>query len=263
MPEEKVNRRLAAILAADVVGYGRLMEIDERATLGAIRARRTDVLDPLVSKHHGRIFKMTGDGVLVEFASAVNAIECAAELQQAFGAANADVPEDRRIVFRIGIHVGDVLVEAGDLFGDGVNIASRLEALAPPGGILLSAAARDHVGSRSSVAFQDAGDQALKNISLPIRTLPGRGHGAGCVRHDARLEKPTARSFLQQHVGRFEQEYFADGITEDIITELSRFTSLGDRPQHVLPVSRQVARHWPDWQAARRAIRRRGQRAPA
>src|SRR5215468_10098704 len=136
MADERVKRRLAAILAADVVGYSRLMEQDETGTLGVLKARRKGVLEPLVAKHHGRIFKVTGDGVLVEFGSAVNAVQCAVELQQAMAAANGGEPEGRHVVLRIGVNLGDVMVEGGDIYGDGVNIAVRLEALAEPGGIL-------------------------------------------------------------------------------------------------------------------------------
>ena len=133
-----MERRLAAILAADVVGFSRLMEIDEAGTMAALKSRRKDVLAPLVAKHQGRIFKTTGDGVLVEFASAVNAVQCAVDLQQAMAAANDGQPEDRRIILRIGVNLGDVMVEGSDLYGDGVNIAARLEAIAEPGGILVS-----------------------------------------------------------------------------------------------------------------------------
>src|SRR6185369_17431951 len=137
MAEERNQRRLAAILAADVVGYSRLMEVDEAGTLTTLKARRKGVLEPLVAKHHGRIFKITGDGVLVEFASAVNAVQCAVDLQQGMAAANSGIPEDRNIVLRIGVNLGDVMVEGSDLYGDGVNIAARLEAMAEPGGILV------------------------------------------------------------------------------------------------------------------------------
>src|SRR5215468_12359773 len=136
MAEERAQRRLAAILAADVVGYSRLMEQDEAGTLAALKQRRKEVLEPLVAKHQGRIFKVTGDGVLVEFGSAVNAVQCAVDLQQAMAAANGGEPEDRHVVLRIGVNLGDVMVEGGDIYGDGVNIAVRLEALAEPGGIL-------------------------------------------------------------------------------------------------------------------------------
>src|SRR5215831_167827 len=148
MAEERVQRRLVAILAADVVGYSRLMERDEAGTLAALKARRRDVLVPIVAKHHGRVFKVTGDGVLVEFASAVNAVECAVDLQHGMAASNDDLPDDRRIVLRIGVSLGDVMVEGNDLYGDGVNVAARLEALAEPGGILVSGTVYDFVRSK-------------------------------------------------------------------------------------------------------------------
>ena len=164
-----MERRLAAIMAADVVGYSRLMELDEAATLAALKARRRDVLDPLVAKHQGRIFKTTGDGVLVEFSSAVNAVQCAVDLQQRIAVANADQLDDRHIVLRIGVNLGHVMVEGSDLYGDGVNIAARLETLAEPGGILVSGTAYDHIKSKVKVGFEDIGTQTLKNIAEPVR----------------------------------------------------------------------------------------------
>jgi class 3 adenylate cyclase len=147
MAEVRPQRRLAAILAADVVGYSRLMEADEAGTLLTLKARRKEVLKPLVGKHQGRIFKVTGDGVLVEFGSAVNAVQCAVDLQQAMAAANASQPDDRHIVLRIGVNLGDVMVEGSDLYGDGVNIAARLEAIAARGGVLVSGTAFDYVNN--------------------------------------------------------------------------------------------------------------------
>jgi class 3 adenylate cyclase len=138
MAQERTQRRLAAILAADVVGYSRLMELDEVGTMGTLKARRKGVLEPLVARHHGRIFKIAGDGVIVEFGSAVNAVQCAIDLQNGMKEANAGVPEDRRMILRMGVNLGDVMVEGGDLYGDGVNIAARLEAIAEPGGIVVS-----------------------------------------------------------------------------------------------------------------------------
>jgi len=169
MAEERIQRRLAAILAADVVGYSRLMEQDEADTLTALKARRRDVLDPLVARHQGRIFKVTGDGVLVEFGSAVNALQCAVDLQQDMAAANGGEPDDCHIVLRIGVNLGDVMVEGSDLYGDGVNIAARLEAIAEPGGILVSGTAYDHIKSKVKVGFDDLGAQALRNIVEPVR----------------------------------------------------------------------------------------------
>ena len=159
MVEERAQRRLAAILAADVVGYSRLMQLDEAGTLAVLKARRSQVLQPVVSRHRGRIVKLMGDGVLVEFASAVDAVECAVQLQKAMTAANADTPEDQHIVLRVGINLGDVMVEGSDLYGDGVNIAARLEALAEPGGICISSTVRDHIGERLPYLFEDIGEQ--------------------------------------------------------------------------------------------------------
>src|SRR5262245_32279484 len=153
MAEERVQRRLAAILAADVVGYGRLMEQDESGTLATLKARRKELLEPLVGRHQGRIFKVTGDGVLVEFGSAVNAVQCAVELQHSMAAANRDLPETRHIVLRIGVNLGDVMVEGSDLYGDGVNISARLEGIAEPGGILVSSTAFDYVKNKINAAF--------------------------------------------------------------------------------------------------------------
>ena len=169
MTEERAQRRLVAILAADVVGYSRLMELDEAGTLAALKARRREVLRPLVDRYHGRIFKITGDGVLIEFASAVNAVQCAVDLQQGMAAANGDEPEDRHIVLRIGVNLGDVMVEGGDLYGEGVNIAARLQALAEPGGVCTSAKLLDEVGRKLDLVFTDLGEQALKNIEAPVR----------------------------------------------------------------------------------------------
>src|SRR5262245_5015377 len=169
MVEERVQRRLAAILAIDVVGYSRLMEQNEAGTLTALKARRKRVLDPLVTKYGGRVFKVAGDGAFVEFASAVNAVQCAVDLQAGMTAANAGQPEDRHIVLRVGVNLGDIMLEGGDLYGDGVNIAARLEAVAEPGGICLSRSSYEQVKGKVDVEFADMGEQSLKNIAQPIR----------------------------------------------------------------------------------------------
>ena len=169
MAEKHVQRRLAAILAADVVGYSRLMEQDETGTLSALKARRRQVLEPLVSRHQGRVFKFTGDGVLAEFGSAVNAVQCAIDLQDGMAAANNDSSGQRHIVLRIGVSLGDVMVDGRDLYGDGVNIAARLEGIAEPGGILLSGTAYDHVRNKVTAAFEDLGPRNLKNLAEPVR----------------------------------------------------------------------------------------------
>jgi TolB-like protein len=223
-----MERRLAAILAADVVGYSRLMEVDEAGTLTTLKARRKGVLEPLVAKHHGRIFKITGDGVLVEFASAVNAVQCAVDLQEGMAAANADLLADRHIVLRIGVNLGDVMVEDNDLYGDGVNIAARLEALAEPGSILLSGTAQEYVRKKLKVGFDDLGLQTLKNIMEPVRTYRVAGtQVATSAISEAAIDKPSIAVLPFTNMsGDPEQEYFSDGITEDIITELSRFREL-------------------------------------
>src|SRR5262245_17630089 len=169
MAEERVRRRLAAILAADVVGYSRLMEADEAGTLAALKARRKQVLEPLLAKHQGRVFKMTGDGVLVEFASAVNAVQCAIDLQRGMGAANDGQANDKQVFLRVGVNLGDVMVEGSDLYGDGVNIAGRLEGIAEPGGILVSSSAFDQIKNKIKASFDDLGVQTLKNIAEAVR----------------------------------------------------------------------------------------------
>src|SRR5215510_5962154 len=173
----RTQRRLAAILAADVVGYSRLMEADEAGTLAALKAPRKEVLEPLVAQHQGRVFKVTGDGVLVEFTSAVNAVQCAVDLQHGMAAANDGEPEERHIILRIGVNLGDVMVEGSDLYGDGVNIAARLEGIAEPGGILVSGSAYDQVKNKIDTGFEDLGSRSLKNINETVRIYrprPGR-----------------------------------------------------------------------------------------
>ena len=223
MSGERIERRLAAILAADVAGYSRLMSVDEEGTLAALKAVRQSLVDPKVAEHRGRIVKTTGDGALVEFASAVDAARCAIDIQRAMAGRNADVPEDRRIEFRIGINVGDIIIDAGDIYGDGVNIAARIEAQATPGGICLSDNAYRQIKGKLALDVSDMGEQQLKNIPQPVRL------------YSVRLDAPAARPALalpdrpsiavlpfQNMSGDPEQEYFADGIVEEIITGLSR-----------------------------------------
>jgi adenylate cyclase len=166
---ERAERRLAAILAAGVAGYSRLIEADEEGTLGRLKALRAEVIDPKIAGHKGRIVKTTGDGLLVEFASVVDAVRCAAEMQAAMAVVNGPSLPDRRISFRIGINMGDIVVEDGDIFGDGVNVAARLESLAEPGGIRVSARVREEAANRLDLAFEDIGEQSLKNIARPVR----------------------------------------------------------------------------------------------
>jgi TolB-like protein len=228
MPEERFQRRLAAILAADVVGYTRLMSQDEAGTLSALRDRRKNVLEPLVAQHQGRVFKVIGDGVLIEFGSAVNAVECAVELQHRMSAANDDLPESRRIVLRIAVNLGDVIVEGGDLYGDGVNVAARLEKLAEPGQVLVSGMAFEYVRNKVTVRFEDLGARTLKNIAEPVRVYQVAGMPRMPVASaETASDKPSIAVLpFVNRSGEPEQDYFAEGITEDIITELSRFRSL-------------------------------------
>jgi len=229
MADERVHRRLAAVLAADVVGYSRLMERDEAGTLAALKARRSGVLQPAVSKHRGRIVKFMGDGVLVEFASAVDAVECAVQLQEAMEAANPDVPPERRIVLRVGINLGDVIVEGSDLYGDGVNIAARLESLARPGAIVVSQTVFNHVRGKVRVGFKDLGEHRLRNIAEPVKVYEVSGANTDTVPRP-RTNQPTKPSIavlpFTNMSGDQEQEYFSDGITEDIITDLSQVSAL-------------------------------------
>src|SRR5215469_5149273 len=179
------TRRLAAILAADVAGYSRLMGEDEEGTLERLKALRREVIDPKIAEHHGRIVKTTGDGLLVEFASVVDALRCAAEIQAAVAESNAPLPADKRIDLRMGINMGDIVVEDGDIFGDGVNVAARLEGLAEPGGICVSARVREDAAGKIELAFRDLGEQQLKNIERPVRAF-AVGAAVSPMRHGRR-----------------------------------------------------------------------------
>jgi adenylate cyclase len=223
LTSENVQRRLMAILAADVAGYSRLMGIDEEGTLAQLKARRKALVDPKMAEHRGRIVKTTGDGMLVEFASAVDAARCAVEVQRRMNEQNADVPQAKRIEFRIGIHVGDIIIDDNDIFGDGVNIAARLEGIAEPGGVCISDDAYRQVRGKVDIAFDDIGAQALKNIAEPMRAwrikidrsaaltlLPSSAQSAG---HLALPDKPSIAVLPFQNMsGDPEQEYFADGM---------------------------------------------------
>ena len=218
------TRRLAAILAADVAGYSRLIGADEGGTLERIKALRGELLDPKIAERNGRLVKTAGDGFLVEFGSVVDALRCAVDVQREMSGRNTDVPSDNRIEFRIGINVGDIVVEDGDIFGDGVNIAARLEGLAEPGGICVSARVREDATGRLDLVFEDIGEQSLKNITRPVRVFR--------VVTDKRTvptpmlalpDKPSIAVLPFANMsGDPEQEYFADGMVEEIITALSR-----------------------------------------
>jgi adenylate cyclase len=231
------ERRLAAVLAADMVGYSRLMEVDETGTLARLKTHRIELIDPAIAKNRGRIIKTTGDGMLVEFQSVADAVLCAVEVQRRMSRRNTDVSPARWMQFRIGINLGDVIVEENDIFGDGVNVAARLEALAEPGGICVSAAVRDQVGNRlDDVEFEDLGDQTVKNIIRPIRVFrvrldpnpktPPEGATDAAVTTTISKKPSIAVLPLVNMSGDPEQEFFTDGLTEDIITELSRFHNL-------------------------------------
>ena len=183
MSGEAPRRRLAAILAADVVGYSRLMQADEAGTLATLKSRRAEILQPLVAKYHGRVVKFMGDGVLVEFASAVDAVECAAALQHGMAEVNRGSADDRHIVLRIGINLGDVMVEGGDLYGDGVNIAARLETFADPGSVIVSRTVFNHVRGKVKLGFDDLGEQQLKNIAEPVQIYRLRRDGPSAIAH--------------------------------------------------------------------------------
>jgi len=223
MAEARVERRLAAILAADVAGYSRLMGVDEEGTLAALKADRREIIDPKIAEHRGRIVKTTGDGALVEFASAVDAVRCAMEIQRAMAERNAAVPEDRRVEFRIGINVGDIIIDEGDIYGDGVNIAARVETLASPGAICLSENAYQQMKGKLTLDVSDMGEQQLKNIAQPVRVYRVRLDGATATVAPTLPDKPSIAVLPFANMsGDPEQEYFADGISEDIITGLSK-----------------------------------------
>jgi adenylate cyclase len=232
------TRRLAAILAADVAGYSRLMGEDEEGTHERLKAHLRELVDPKIKEYRGRIVKNTGDGMLAEFGSVVDAVRCAADIQRAMIDRNADVPEDKRIDFRIGVNLGDVIVEPEDIFGDGVNIAARLEALAEPGGICIARVVRDQIRDKLPYPFEDAGEQNVKNIARPVRVYTLRPQAvadlpASMVPPATSISQPVGAPRLSIVVLPFtnlsddrEQQYFADGITEDLTTDLSRIENM-------------------------------------
>jgi adenylate cyclase len=234
LSSEPVERRLTAILAADVAGYSRLIGADEEGTLAQLKAFRKTLVDPTIAKHRGRIVKTTGDGMLVEFASAVDAARCAVEVQRGMADENTEIPQAKRIEFRIGIHLGDIIIDDNDIFGDGVNIAARLESIAVPGGISISRAVHDQVRDRINVCFDDKGEIALKNIARPVQVfaISGAKESKTTVSPESKPalalpDKPSIAVLPFTNMsGDPEQEYFADGMVEDIITALSHFKAL-------------------------------------
>src|SRR5215831_6392107 len=198
--DRNIERKLAAIVAVDIAGYSRLMAADEVGTLQALKAHRKALVDPTIAAHHGRIVKTTGDGMLVEFASVVSAVICSVAIQRGMISRNADVPEDKRILFRDGINIGDIIVDGGDIYGDGVNVAARLEALCESGGLCISRAANDQIRDKLSLVFADLGEQQVKNIARPVRVYALGADAIGklpvSVLGDADTSKPIGRSFL-------------------------------------------------------------------
>ncbi len=226
-----MERRLSAIMSADVVGYSRLMGANEVGTLQSLQGHQAQLIEPEISRSQGRVVKLTGDGMLVEFPSVVNAVEAACAIQRAMPARNADVPEDRRIEFRIGINLGDVIVQGDDLFGDGVNVAARIEGAAKPGGIAVSQSVCEHIGNKLDLVFHDRGEEQLKNIERPVRiydiVLEPPAAISGAAVDDLREDKPSIAVLPFNNMsGDPEQEFFSDGIAEDIITDLSKISSL-------------------------------------
>ncbi len=231
MAEPEVQRRLAAIVSADMVGFSRLMEADEAGTLSQLQSVRRELIDPKIAEHRGRIVKTTGDGMLVEFASVTDAVQSCVEIQRAMSDRNGNIPEDRRIQFRIGINLGEIIIEGDDIYGNGVNVASRLESLAKPGGIVISSSVYDQIRTILSLGYEDMGEQSVKNISTPVRSfavqMDDKDEGAPPMPQPAALaakhEKPAIAVLPFENLsGDAEQEYFADGMTEDIMTALSK-----------------------------------------
>jgi adenylate cyclase len=235
MAEERVRRRLAAILAADVVGYSRLMAEDETGTLAALKAHRKELIEPKSAEYRGRVVKLTGDGTLMEFGSAVDAVLFAVDVQRAIAGHNAEVPEDRRITYRVGINIGDIIVEDDDIYGDGVNVAARLEGLADPGGVCVSRTVYNHIKGKVELGFEDLGEQKVKNIPEPVqvyRVKPDDTDTQSVALSTAgeALPLPDKPSIAVLPFDNMSddpgQEHFADGIAEDVITALSCFRSL-------------------------------------
>jgi class 3 adenylate cyclase len=236
--KQPVQRRLAAILAADVTGYSRLMGADEEGTHERLKAHLRDLVDPKIKEHRGRVVKNTGDGMLAEFSSVIDAVRCAVEVQRTMADRNAETVEDKRITFRVGINLGDVIVEEDDIYGDGVNVAARLEALADPGGICISRVVRDQIRDKLPYLFEDKGEQSVKNIARAVRVYALSAATVAAlppIAMPARPKSPRRRTNPRRSAPRLSivvlpfdnmgddpEQYFADGIAEDLTTDLSR-----------------------------------------
>jgi len=258
-------RRLAAILAADVVGYSRMMGEDEAGTAEAVRERR-EAAAPIVAVHGGRIFKTMCDGMLVEFPSIVAAVECAIAIQKMMAERNAPLPESKRLLYRIGVHLGDVLIEGDDILGDGVNIASRLEGVAEPGGVSISSAAYEQVRGRLEAEFTDRGETALKNIARPVRVYAARidsDRAAQAARATSELGPPRLSIVVLPFAnigGDPEQDYFVDGVTESLTTDLSRISGSFVIARNSASLQGQGLRRNQNWARIERPLRSRRQR---
>ena len=227
VPEKRPQRQLSAILAADVAGYSRLIGMDEEGTLARLKELRRSLIDPKINEHRGRIVKTMGDGLLVQFASAVDAVRCAVEIQQHLAEQGTTTNEERRIAFRIGVNLGDVVVDGDDIHGDGVNIAARLQVLAEPGGVFVSGSVYDQVQDKLHIGFANAGEQQLRNIARPIRVYSVSGGAPSRASFPTLPDKPSIAVLPFENLsGDREQEYFADGVVEEVITALSRFRQL-------------------------------------
>jgi adenylate cyclase len=242
MTNDVLSRRLAVIVAADVVGFSRLMEADEAGTLSQLKSIRRELIDPKIAEHRGRLVKTTGDGLLMEFSSVTDAVRATVEIQEALAERNQTVPTDRRLLFRMGINLGEIITEGEDIYGTGVNVAARLESLAEPGGICVSASVHEQIQSLQGLGFEDLGEQLVKNLSRPVRSFALRTMASDPIAYQRLLRFASRESDaeLGSHrrvpsiavlpftnlSGDPEQEYFADGIAEDIITALSKISNL-------------------------------------
>ena len=253
-----------AILAADVAGYSRLVGADEEGTLAQWKAHFRELIEPKIAEHRGRIVRITGDGLLVEFASVVAAVRCAVEVQRAMVERNAATPQEKRIEFRMGINVGDIIIDGTDMWGDGVNVAARMEALAEPGGICVSGRVQEDVHGKLDIAFEDTGEQQLKNIARPVRVYRVRLDGAAKAVPALPLPAKPSIAVLpfNNMSGDPEQEYFADGMVEEIITALvAHALAVRDRAQFELHLQGPRHRREAGRSRARRALRARRRRA--